>query len=379
MINAYLEKMKGLKRSENTVKTYNTVLQNLNKFKPLESITEKDLIAFFKQLNTTEQTFALYQTIIKKYFSDIGKKDIVAWIQKKNPKETLKSDDILTTDDINRLMDTTNSHYYKALIAFLYESGSRINEAKALKYKDFQETNEGMICNIPTTKTNAGYRKVILPFTSQYIRNLKTYLNASENDIVFNVGVWATNDMLKKMGKRAGITKPIHCHVFRHAQATTMVQLGYNEAIIRKKLGWSPTSGMIARYQHLNDNDVIEATLKNTGKLPHTAIKTEIKEAEKLSLVDASMQLSKINEENEALKSELNDLKSLVQGLIHSRDLFYGNKPTIEEAKQEAKEELKAAEIYDAMGLYNDDREMRRLDEEEGAEIAKIMIKKEKK
>jgi integrase len=73
----------------------------------------------------------------------------------------------------------TDSHYYKAFIAFLYETGCRFSEAHSLKYKDFMETNEGMIVNIATTKTGAGYRKTILPFSSQYIRNLKVYLSVN--------------------------------------------------------------------------------------------------------------------------------------------------------------------------------------------------------
>ena len=114
-------------------------------------------------------------------------------------------------------------------------------------------------------------------------------MNAKPEDVVFSVGNWASNDMLSKIATKAGITKPVNCHKFRHAITTAIVQPGYNEAIIRKKLGWSPTSGMIARYQHLNDEDVINATLENTGKLPQTAPRTEIKEAKRLTLVDAAM------------------------------------------------------------------------------------------
>jgi len=33
------------------------------------------------------------------------------------------------------------------------------------------------------------------------------------------------------------------------------------EAVIRKILGWSPNSTMNSRYQHLNDNSVIDAQL----------------------------------------------------------------------------------------------------------------------
>jgi hypothetical protein len=103
-----------------------------------------------------------------------------------------------------------------------------------------------------------------------------------------------------------------------------MVQLAYNDAIIKKRLGWSPTSTMIVRYTHLNDEDVINATLSNTGKIPKTAVRTEIKEAEKLSLVDAAMQLSKLSEENRELKQEVEIMKAsisedMIKAMINAR------------------------------------------------------------
>ena len=325
LLEEFIAEMEANGLAKNTIVSYGSILKRLERYinsldknnilleeyKSLDLITTDELKAYFKLLKSemTESSFALHQISIKNFYKKIGKPDIVQWIVKIKPKETLKSDDILSTDDINKMLEATDSHYYKAFIAFLYEAGCRFSEAHCLKYKDFTETNEGMIVNIPTKKTSAGYRNTILPFSSEYIRNLKVYLSAKSEDIVFSVGNWASNDMLHNIATKAGITKPVNCHEFRHAQATAMVQLGYNEAIIRKKLGWSQTSGMIARYQHLNDEDVINATLSNTGKIPKTAVRTEIKEAEKLSLVDAAMQFTKLSEENSGLKTRLDEME----------------------------------------------------------------------
>jgi integrase len=217
------------------------------------------------------------------------------------------------------MIEATESHFYKAFISFLFETGCRISEARSLKVKDFYDTDQGMIVHIPTTKTAAGYRKVILPFSTQYIRNLKTFTNMKRDDTLFNVSEGGIYGTLKKIAKEAGINKPMSCHKFRHAQATDLVKRGYNEAIIRKKLGWSPTSGMIARYQHLNDEDVINATLENTGKLPQTAApRTEIREADKVTLVDAAMQSMK--EEMEGLKTRQKVLDNFLSEIVGRMD-----------------------------------------------------------
>lgn len=331
LLEKYIAEMEANGLAKNTIVSQESILKRLDryfnprdkdknlleKYKPLDSITTDDLKVYFKKLKTemTESSFSLHQIVIKKFFMQIGKPEFVDWIVKIKPKETLKSDDILSTDDINKMLEATDSHYYKAFISFLYETGCRFSEAHSLKYKDFTETNEGMVVNIPTTKTSAGYRKTIIPFSSQYIRNLKVYISANPEDIVFSVSNWQSNNMLHQIATKAGITKPVNCHEFRHAQATAMVQLGYNEAIIRKKLGWSPTSSMIARYQHLNDDDVINATLSNTGKMPKTAVRVEMKEAEKLTLVDASQQFSKLSDENAELKEKVAKLENNFSGV----------------------------------------------------------------
>lgn len=326
-INSYINQLKGQKLNEGTIYNTNRILRKLNEFKPIEQITKDDLIRFFTAFQGTDNYLLLHQNIIKKFFKDTGKPEIVDWVKYVKPKETLKSDDILTPDDINKMINATESHYWKALISFLFETGCRISEARKIRYKDCIDTDHGMIVNIPTSKTSAGYRKVILPFSSQYIRNLKTFINAKGDDIIFHIKNTHTHEMLEKIAKDAGVNKSASPHKFRHAQATDLVRRGYQEAIIRKKLGWSPTSPMIARYQHLNDEDVINATLDNTGKLPITATPmTEIKEAERLSLVDAAMQFSKLSEDNESLKEQLkeqekrqNDLKAIVMKLVNAK------------------------------------------------------------
>jgi len=309
-IETYISQLEGQRLNKGTIHNSNRILKKLNEFKPIDQITKEDLIRFFSAFQGTDNYLLLHQNIIKKYFKDIGKPELVSWIKYVKPKETLRSDDILTPDDINKMLEATESHYWKALISFLFETGCRISEARKIRYKDCSDSDQGMIVNIPTSKTAAGYRKVILPFSSQYIRNLKMFSNAKSEDFIFHIQNTHTHEMLDKIGKEAGIDKPVSPHKFRHAQATDMVKRSYNEAIIRKKLGWSATSLMISRYQHLNDSDVINATLKNTGKLPQTAApRTEIKEADRLSIVDAAMQFSKLSQENQELKSRLDEME----------------------------------------------------------------------
>ncbi|KCZ71082.1 site-specific recombinase XerD [Candidatus Methanoperedens nitroreducens] len=320
-IKEYIEELEANGFAKNTIRSYKQILERLNDFKELKDITKEDLVKFFRDFKGTDETKRLYQTKIKKFFKDLERAEVAEWIKPVRVKEKLTADDILTTEDINKLIESTGGIYWKALIAFLFESGCRISEAKALKSKDFKETNEGMIVDIPTMKTASGFRRTALILSADYIRNLRVYSNSPPDSVIFHISASHTQVVLNEISNRAGIKKPVTPHAFRHAQATIMVQQGYNEAIIRKKLGWTPGSTMIARYQHLNDNDVVEATLKNNGKTPEKLIITEIKQAEKITLVDAAMQFSKLSQENETLKTELKKLKSLVKKIAELQNM----------------------------------------------------------
>lgn len=315
VIQKFLNQMQANQLKKNSIQNYKRLLLALETRKPLIDYTSEDLAGYFNNdFKGTDSSYNLTVAMSKKFFKDIKKPDVTDWIKAKPVIETLKSDDILTPDDINAMIESTDNHYAKALIAFLFETGCRISEALALNFKDLQDTDSGIIVNIPTTKTAAGFRKVIIPFASQYLRNLKTYTGAKNSDKIFKLKYTRTSHIIEEAAKKAGIEKSVTPHKFRHAQATDLVKRGYNEAIIRKKLGWTPRSGMIERYQHLNDDDVINATLENTGKLPQTAApRVEIKEANKITLVEASMQFSKLTEENSELKAKMDAQQSQLE------------------------------------------------------------------
>jgi integrase len=288
----------------------------LNAWKPIGRLTKDDLVKYFNLKEWKEKsdsTTNLHKTIVKSFFKDSGKPGSVEWIKLKNIKETISPEQTLTAEDINKLLEIADNHYDKALIAFLYDTGCRISEAQRIKWKDLRDTTDGIIVSIPTKKTGAGYRKVILPFASQYLRNLQIYAYGKPEDCIFHLAYRAHSKRIQKIREKSGIGKPFTCHKLRHAQATQLVRDGVQEAIIRKKLGWSPTSTMIARYQHNTDEDVINATLEVQGKAKKHHEPIEINQPEKLSITDAAGHLFKLDEENSALKAEMERMKGQME------------------------------------------------------------------
>ena len=73
----------------------------------------------------------------------------------------MSPDDILTTEEINALLDAADGEYWKALISFLWDAGCRISEAMSLSWRDLIFTVDGIKTTIPNHKTG-GSRPIIL-------------------------------------------------------------------------------------------------------------------------------------------------------------------------------------------------------------------------
>lgn len=314
-IKNYLEMKKAQGIEENTISRYKIILDSLDKWKPIDSINKDDLIKYFNSKGFKDKADSnqnLHKIVISAYFKESGKQDITTWIKLKKLKDTLSPEQTLTPDDINKLLETANNPYDKALISFLYDAGCRISEAQRIKWKDLQDTTDGIIVSIPTKKTQAGYRKVILPFASQYLRNLQIYSYANPDDFIFPLMYRAHALRIEKIKIAAKIEKPFTCHKLRHAQATQLVRDGVQEAIIRKKLGWSANSTMISKYQHNTDEDVINATLESNGTKRKHKEPVEIVQPDKLTIQDAAGKLFALEDENKTLKARLDGIEKLL-------------------------------------------------------------------
>lgn len=284
----------------------------------IEQANKDDITSYINSWKATDSTKATRKIIIKKFFNSIGKENLVKDIKVRNAKNNLKPDDILNVDDVSKLIDATESYYYKALIAFSFESGARFQEIQSMKRKDFVESEKGLLCSVPTFKTDAGYRNIILIYSAQYMRNFFMYAALKPDNVVFHYTRQSVDNMLVSIAKAAHITKPLSMHKFRHAQATDMVKRGYNETIIRKKLGWTASSNMIARYAHPSDSAVIDATLEHAGQdVPREPIKN-LKQAESIKIADTSLQMAAIQTENSELKKRLDEQQEQLKAIIIS-------------------------------------------------------------
>ncbi len=278
-----------------------TVAENYTK-KDFDKLTKEDFEKIIEQINKREDiliaTKQKYWTILKKFGSWLAygdkifnghKKDypeIVSWlstsIKSKNiPK--IKAGDILTEDEIDKLIDSTESTRDKAFLSVLYETGSRISELGNITIKDITEHPHGYLIDLASGKT--GERNVIIVFSSSKLAAwLNQHPTKKKDDYVW-VSIYEDNNNKKHRGEPLGyrglykivlrakeksrIKKRIHPHAFRHARVTHLLaNKQLNETQAKVYFGWTPSSKMIAQYSHLTSADVNRTMLAINGIEP---------------------------------------------------------------------------------------------------------------
>lgn len=173
-------------------------------------------------------------------------------------------------------MEEAQSPRDKALIHVLYESGCRVGEIAGLKIKHVSFDTYGALL-IVNGKT--GMRRVRLVAS---IHHLSTWLEhhpwrkdpdaplwpLAQRKYGLGMSYASITRQIRKAARRAGVTKAINPHNFRHSRATHLAKAGLNEAQLEAHLGWVPGTKMSGVYVHLAGKDVDEAILRTYGLAP---------------------------------------------------------------------------------------------------------------
>ena len=197
-------------------------------------------------------------------------------IKNKNVESKIAKEDLITKEDLVKMLENALNVRDSALIHVLWDSGCRIGEILTLEIKDVKSDKNGLLLAVDG---KTGDRLVRL---HESIPNLSKWINAHpyKDDpaapLWINIGATnfgellkypAVNRMLQKVCKRAGIKKRIYPHLFRHTEATKTAKFLTNP-LTAKRHGWSPNSKMPSHYAHLNQDDVDEQFLKHYGIEP---------------------------------------------------------------------------------------------------------------
>jgi len=228
------------RRSEKTIKNYLFFNQKFLEFikKPGESIDTEDIKQFIASLDKkSTATLALAISSLRFFYEKILQKNIFDNIE--IPKKEKKLPNILTKEEVKKLIENSDTFKSKLIMSLLYSSGLRVSEVVSLKIQDINlDDRTGMVRQGKGKKD----RMFILP--EKLISDLKAlsdkypgyqYVFSKEKPLTTR----NIQKIVNKTAKKAGFQKKITPHTLRHSFATHLLEAGTDIRYIQELLGHS--------------------------------------------------------------------------------------------------------------------------------------------
>lgn len=194
---------------------------------------------------------------------------------KKLPVKT--ASDLLTADEVQALVSACRTSRDRAMIITMYEGGFRVGEIGLMRWGALKIDGTGVVINV-TFKTGKP-RYIRLVMSKEHLIKWKSDYpeEITEESLVFlnerrqPMTHAAVSRQLGRLSERAGITKHLTPHIFRHSRITHLIQQGVSESVIKLMMWGSIDSKMFINYAHLTGTDIDREIYRLYGIEPAVA------------------------------------------------------------------------------------------------------------
>lgn len=232
-------RMKGY--SEMTLKSYlshlNIFLDFKNKIscKNLSSQDINDYLVSLNEKKVSESYFNQSINSIRFFFKYVLNKKIKDYLVIR-PKKAKTQPIILSDEEIQKTFDVCTNIKHKAIISLMYGSGLRVSEVVNLKIENVDSKN--MVIWIKQSKGKKDRMAILTPQTLDLLRKyFKEYnpkiwlfngqlLKSDLPNTIKQYTVKSIQQFVKDVSVKAGITKRVHPHLYRHGYCTGILDNG---------------------------------------------------------------------------------------------------------------------------------------------------------
>lgn len=246
-----------------TAKTYLYCINRFLKFtrKTIDKVSKKDVREFLEHLsekNLAGNTMNTYHMAIRFLFENVLEKRM--WIDIKYSKTPERLPEVLSKDEVKKIIDSIKNFKHQLMICFMYSSGLRVSELINMKVKYLNmEKNFGFVRN------GKGGKDRLITLSSNLIPAIKKLIsneNLSDENYLFQsnrgkkYSIRTIQKIVDKSSKLCGIKRKIHPHTLRHSFATHLIENGYDVTNVQALLGHkSPETTLI--YTHISSPNLI--------------------------------------------------------------------------------------------------------------------------
>ena len=224
--------------SVKTVKSYVFFVKKFAEYAKDREMDENSVKDYIQTLikKQNPSTVSANISAIEFFFKNIlGKK-----LDIRHPKRNKPIPEVLTIEEVRKLIEATNNIKHKLIIKLLYGCGLRVSELVNLKKQDVNFSER--LIHIRLSK---GRKDRFVKIPDSMKEHLESYSKMDDDDILFtsNRGGRLTTATIQKIVKnsslKAEIKKNVHPHTLRHSFATHLLEQGIDLRVIQKLLGHS--------------------------------------------------------------------------------------------------------------------------------------------
>lgn len=242
---SYIKKLKLLRYSEYTLRNYSSAFREyLNYFrgKPIDSLSQDQIEKYLLYLIENRHVSASYQNIsinaIKFYYEKVLGNDRIT-VDIKRPVRENMLPEVLTEDEVERLINCTENTKHRCILMTLYSAGLRLGEVVKLKIADIDSKRKLII-----VRGGKGKKDRYTLLSENLLRMLKKYyIKEKPKDWLFEgtlggqYSMQSIQHIMADAVKRAGIRKHATVHTLRHSFATHLLENGTDLRYIQSILG----------------------------------------------------------------------------------------------------------------------------------------------
>lgn len=247
--------------SKNTIGNYLSIFDIIvNEDAEIFKKSKDDIISFLSkrisEFNYSESYVAQFVSVFNIVIKEVLNRKVKISIPR--PKKPSKQPDILSTLEMQKILDSIDNLKHKTIIALMYSTGLRVSEACALKIEDIDSDNHFISIRNAKGKVD---RKVmldanVLSLLRDYYKIYKPHgflFTGAKGDGYSSRSV---QQIITKAALKAKVKKKISTHSLRHSCFTQLLKNGVDIRYIQKLAGHK-SIGTTAMYLRLSDEDVI--------------------------------------------------------------------------------------------------------------------------
>lgn len=336
------ETLRHFEAFKRTTITYEPKLEGIMRYikefiysskKDLNNFTEQDLVNYLNSKNkysvrTINDVKVYLKTFIKWYFVDWSSRfrNLDKLCRNQTPPSAYKPNEMLTKEDVQKLVQEETSIFWKAFWLTLFYGGMRPCEVVNLTWKQISFENDGAFITIYSKKNKKDFIKYVPNDVSFYLRKLQT----NNSELVFPSQLKTREGLpmvgnavymrLQRLSMKA-LNRKINPYQLRHSIATIL----YDRDDIKdddtaKQMGHSKS--MKKNYEHLDVDRLKERAKKiwiNAEDLPqekkNELMETIKRQQEQINLIAARLKKmdedQRIHDEVDAYLSKAKTIQEL--------------------------------------------------------------------